>query len=129
MLKYVFDVEFYPNYFEVGFKEFNTDKYVFFEISDYQNDRDKLLNFLKSNHILIGFNSVHYDNLMLTAVIKHPTKTLEHLYKVNNAIINDDYEIVKHYKYKSFKSIDIDLYLYWSRMLRISKKISLKGLP
>lgn len=128
MSRYVFDVEFYPNYFEVGFKEFGKENYHFFEISEYTNDRDKLLNFLSEHHILIGFNSLHYDNLMLTGVIKHKKNVLENLKRLNDSIIGDNYEMLKDYKRKAFVSTDIDLYSYWSRMLRISKKISLKGL-
>lgn len=126
--RYVFDVELYPNYFEVGFKEFGKENYHFFEINEFTNDRDKLLQFLSTHHILIGFNSLHYDNIMLNAVIQHPENTLYHLIQVNNAIIGDNYEVVKKYKRKQFKSTDVDVYSYWSRMLRLSKKINLKGL-
>lgn len=128
MNKYIFDVEFYPNYFEVGFKEFGKNNYYFFEINDKVNDREKLIKFLSKQRILIGFNSIHYDNLMLNCVIKHKYNVLHQLQKLNDAIIMDDYTYKKTYNFKQFKSVDIDLYLYWSRMLRISKKISLKGL-
>lgn len=128
MTKYIFDVEFYPNYFEVGFKEFGKDNYHFFEINDKVNDREKLIKFLAKKHILIGFNSIHYDNLMLNCVIKHKYNLLHQLQKLNDAIISDDFTYKQTYKFKKFESVDIDLYSYWSRMLRISKKISLKGL-
>jgi hypothetical protein len=47
----------------------------------------------------------------------------------SDKIINDSYdEEIKQIKYLKTNWIDIDLFLYWSKMLRMSKKISLKSL-
>ena len=128
-MRLVSDVEFYPNYFEVGFKEFGKENYKFFEISEFKNERLDIIKYLQSDwHILITFNGLHYDNLMLNCVIRHGTDTLKYLEKLNNAIIGDDFDYYRNYKKKLFKSTDIDLYTYWSKMLRMSMKISLKGL-
>lgn len=128
MSRYSYDIEVYPNYILVGFKLFLKNTYHFFEISEYTNDRYDLINFLRENHILISFNGIHYDNVILNAIIKHPNNTLHEVKRVNDAIIRDDYESFKYYKKKLFPSTDVDLYLYWSKMLRLSMKISLKGL-
>ena len=121
-----YDIEVYPNYILVGFKEHLKPNYYFFEISEYVNNRKKLIEFLKPHHILISFNGVHYDNVILNAIIKNHTDTLRIVKAVNDAIIRDDYDNYKFYKKKTFKSTDVDLYLYWSKMLRLSMKISLK---
>lgn len=133
MERYVFDVELYINYFEVGFKEFGTDHFLFFELSEYHNDIDKLKRFLSKEHILISFNGIHYDNLILTKILEYQNEDvlmfLRKVKELSDNIISDNYEQIKYYKYnKGFKSLDVDLYLYWSKMLRLSKKLSLKGL-
>src|SRR5690606_18339281 len=46
---------------------------------------------------------------------------------ISDHIINDNYEGYKAYKW-GFPIPYIDIYLYWSKMLRISKKLSLKSL-
>ena len=52
---------------------------------------------------------------------------LQKLKEWSDYIINNDYwwndSELKKYKYHN-KWIDIDLYLYWSKMLRLSKKLS-----
>lgn len=56
---------------------------------------------------------------------------LQKLKEWSDHIIQNDFwwnnSELKKYKYQN-RWIDIDLYLYWSKMLRLSKKISLKGL-
>lgn len=56
---------------------------------------------------------------------------LQKLKEWSDYIINNDFwwndSELKKYKYQN-RWTDIDLYLYWSKMLRLSKKISLKGL-
>lgn len=137
MKKFIFDVELYPNYFEVGFKEFNKENIIQFEINEYKNDINNLIKFLNQPKlILIGFNSIHYDNLILNWIIQNKyliekeslISFLVKLKTFNDYIIDDKYDKIKQYKKKRFNSLDIDLFLYWSKMLRLSKKLSLKGL-
>jgi hypothetical protein len=133
MQRLIWDIEVYPNYVLVGYKSFKEKKYYFFEFSNYHNDIIKLKAFLKDESILIGFNSIHYDNLILSKILTTSTDNIElflrKIKETNDDIIRDDYDKIKHLKYnKAFKSHDIDLYSYWSKMLRLSKKISLKGL-
>lgn len=65
----VFDVESYPNYFLVGFRNIVNDKHIMFEHSpDCELDLDKL-RWLVWRCCLVGFNSDNYDILMLTAAL------------------------------------------------------------
>lgn len=52
------------------------------------------------------------------------------LKRFSDVVISDNFQDfeVKRVKYYKTNWIDIDLFLYWSKMLRISKKISLKSL-
>ncbi len=56
---------------------------------------------------------------------------LQKLKDWSDYIINNDFwwhdQELKKYKYQN-KWLDIDLFLYWSKLLRLSKKLSLKGL-
>lgn len=124
-MRLIFDVEVNLNFVLCGFKEFNTDNFWFFEYSERKDERHKLKSFVHNN-IIISFNGIHYDNLILNALIKK--ENFNQIQKLNDAIISDNYQYYKHYKYKNFKTIDVDLFLYWSKMLRLSKKISLKSL-
>jgi len=131
-MRITFDNELYPNFFLAGFKHWDKEEYVFFEISERKNQSKDLIKYLKQNLILISFNGIHYDNLLFNYIIlnkfKPTDQLLSGLVKLNKAIINDDYFNYKKFKRKRFTSIDVDLFLYWSKMLRLSKKISLKGL-
>lgn len=137
MKRYVFDIELYPNYLLVLFKEFRTDNWVEFELSEYVDNINELKSFLTTRHILISFNGLHYDNVLLNCLFsiyntkKFNTydKVLLELKRVSDDIIDDIYIGYSKYKYnKKFNSLDVDLMCYWSKMLRLSKKISLKGL-
>jgi len=136
--KVLFDIEVYKNYFCVGIENYVTKQKTFYEISEQTNDLHKIYNYFNTfNGFLISFNGIHYDNiiikymLMYGHLLKHLDsaeicKQLKHL---SDKIINDEYDDqIKKLKYFKTNWIDIDLFLYWSKMLRISKKISLKSL-
>lgn len=61
----IFDVESYPNYFEVGFKCTQTGKVFYFEDGFDQSVNRDLLGFVLFRFLLIGFNSRVYDLPML----------------------------------------------------------------
>lgn len=66
----IFDIECYKNYFLIGFKCIETQKYVEFEITpDSHFNLDKL-NWLVWNFRLIGFNSRNYDMTMLFLALR-----------------------------------------------------------
>ncbi len=136
--KILYDIEVYQNYFCVGIENYTTKQKTFYEISEQTNDLHKIYNYFNTfNGFLISFNGIHYDNiiikymLMYGHLLKHLDsaeicKQLKHL---SDKIINDEYDDqIKKLKYFKTNWIDIDLFLYWSKMLRISKKISLKSL-
>ena len=138
MNKVLYDIEIYSNYACWGFEDFITKERTFFEISEEQNQIKEIYDYL-NNHkgFLIGFNSIHYDNIVSKYIVQnyHKLKYLNYidicvqLKYLSDKIINDGYDDeIKQLKYAKVKWIDIDLFLYWSKMLRISKKISLKSL-
>jgi hypothetical protein len=57
----VFDVECYPNYFLIAFKCIETNKVIYFELTDSKDLDFELLWFVLLNFCLVGFNSINYD--------------------------------------------------------------------
>ncbi len=134
--KVICDVEVYPNCFLCGIQDVDTKEKIVWEISDRINEYDEVVKFFKEfNQYLISFNGIHYDNCIILYIIHNKIDNvdnyLQKLKEWSDYIINNDFwwndSELKKYKYQN-RWIDIDLYLYWSKMLRLSKKISLKGL-
>lgn len=138
MEKQLYDIEVYHNYFCVGFKNYVTKERTFYEISEERNDLDLIYKWFKNfNGFLISFNGIHYDNMIIKYLILNHSEyqkfnwlqVTESLKAFSDKIINDVFDDeIKQIKYTKVQWIDIDLYLYWSKMLRMSKKISLKSL-
>lgn len=137
-MKELYDLESYSNFFCVGIENFITQKKTYFEISEERNDLHLIYKwFYNYNGFLISFNGIHYDNMMIKYLI-HNYKTFCNLSwqeitlelkQFNDKIIHENNpEEIKYIKYMKQPWTDIDLYLYWSKGLRISKKISLKAL-
>lgn len=136
--KILYDIEVYANYFCVGIKNLITKEIRFFEISEEHNDIHKINAYFKEyNGFLISFNGIHYDNMVINYLLLHYNQLKDLNYNqicstlkfFSDKIISDVYDDeIKQIKYTKNKWIDIDLFLYWSKMLRISKKISLKSL-
>jgi len=133
----IYDIESYYNFFCLGIKDYETKQNGLWEISEEKNDIDAINNyFSKFNGFLISVNGIHYDNIVLKTLLKDYNYLKDkdylficgHLKKISDCIINDDYESIKEYKWYKTGWTDIDLFCYWSKMLRISKKISLKSL-
>lgn len=137
MNRWIYDVEVYRNIFTVTFKNYDTQKVIVFEISERKNQYCELIEFLKTNPFLIGFNCKYYDNIILNVLNKHYIQYKEernflvitsYLKDISEAlIVTEDYNVYKKYKY-NFPLKYIDLFLYWSKMLRQSKKLSLKSI-
>lgn len=134
--KVIIDVEVYNNVFLLGIQDVDTKEKKLWEISDRTNEYDQIVNFVNNfNQYMITFNGIHYDIPILLYITHNKlTNIEEYLQKLkewSDYIINNDFwwnnHDLKKYKYQK-QWIDIDLYLYWSKMLRLSKKISLKGL-
>jgi hypothetical protein len=131
------DIELYPNYFQVGIRDYVTKKAIKFEVDEKKDDRGKLYTFLVNYQgYLITFNGVHYDNVVLAYFVKEYKKLsklssielVRELKRFSNYVIADEHDTIKWYKWYKHPWINVDLFLYWARSLRISKKISLKSL-
>lgn len=139
MIKMLSDIESYKNYFCLGLKNYDTKEIIFYEISEERNELEQIYQFMINfKGFLITFNGLYYDETVLNHLVLNYEK-----YKYLNSIdicldlkyfsdkiINDQYddEEVKKAKWYKKPYISIDLFAYWSKMLRISKKISLKSL-
>ena len=75
---WVWDIEFYQNFFIVCFKRFpNGEDKIVFEISKRKDERKELIDFVKKKGVrLIGFNSVGYDYPVLHMLIENPEISL-----------------------------------------------------
>jgi hypothetical protein len=131
------DIELYPNYFQVGIKDYVNKKVYTFEIDETKDERNELFSFLTGyKGYMITFNGIHYDNVVLAYFVKNfrrlsslPSwELVRTLKRFSNEVINDNHEETKWYKWYKHCWTDIDLFLYWAKSIRISKKISLKSL-
>lgn len=138
MNKKLYDIEVYKNFFCVGIKDYITKEILFYEISEEKNDFELIYKyFTEYSGFLISFNGIHYDNMVIKYFISKyedykylnwSNITLDLKY-FSDKLINDTFDDeIKQIKYQKVPWIDIDLFLYWSKMLRMSKKISLKSL-
>jgi hypothetical protein len=60
------DIEVYPNYFQVGVKDFISKDIITFEVDDRKDERNQLFTFLTTyKGYMITFNGIHYDNVVL----------------------------------------------------------------
>lgn len=135
---WLLDIEVYPDLFFVGIKDFKNQTVKSYEISLRKDQRQELFKDLSSfQGFLVSFNGVHYDEVVLLYFLKNYKNLLkdanfaEFMYYIkdmSDAIIDEDWDKIQPFKY-AFKSwTSIDLFLYWSRGLRISKQLSLKAL-
>lgn len=136
----VYDIEVFPNFFCLNAKKLNENKWFRFKLDEFKtlSEIRVLDSFLRQKKIWIAFNQLHYDNVILNYILhnyqknldKNPLEFLSEIKQFNDLVIEDYYNEIKQYKYSNthFKGINIDLFLYWSKGLRISKKISLKAL-
>lgn len=139
---FVYDIECYSNFFSVIFKDLTTKEVITFEISCRKNQLENLVLFVNTKiKRLIGFNSKHFDNLLLMYCVRNFNKlkeldvtllNLELKLLTDQIIKNEEYSEImqtnkKLYAY-NLPFLSIDLFLYWSKMLRLSKKLSLKSI-
>jgi hypothetical protein len=134
--KILCDVEIYSNVFLCSIKDYDTKETTTWEISERMDESDKIrLYFNSFKGFLITFNGIHYDEPMLLFLMENKFKDWKDcttkLKGWSNHIINNDFwwkdYNLKKYKYQN-KWFSVDLFLYWSKMLRLSKKLSLKSL-
>jgi hypothetical protein len=134
-MRIVHDIECLPNFFSIAIVDYDSDREWSFEISERRNDIDRIVEFYKDVKIAIGFNSVHYDDIVINYLFKNYKKlkslsyleVTKQLKTISDYVVNDRYEDYKQYKY-NIRYTALDLYLYWSKLLRVSKKLSLKSI-
>jgi hypothetical protein len=123
----VYDIESWPNAFIVSFKE--DDEVHTFVVSPYRDDRAAFFRYTETvvGKELFGFNSWHYDSPLLWYTMSLKGKTVEEfcLLAKNRS---DELIIADKAPTKNWPWTDIDGFKYWSKMLRKSKRISLKSL-
>jgi len=113
--QFVFDIESYPNYFLIAFKNLSTGKIIYFEAHDNDvvpaADLAKL-EWLMKTFTLISFNGINYDIPIATlAIHKFSAARLK---EATNLIIQGDglgeplrpYEVYRKYKVKQLRDID-----------------------
>lgn len=128
------DIECFPTYFLLGIEDYKTGIKTSFELAEDIDQRQELYKYLDSyNGFWISFNGIHYDNMVLAYGQsnrwwpKEDWRTVcGKLKNYSDKIINSEDNFKE--KYFKWKFTNIDLFLYWSKGLRLSKKISLKGL-
>lgn len=127
---WLWDVEVFPNYFCVTFQNAETGQKHYYEVSSRRNDTVDLQLFLSFlSGYLVSFNGQDYDDIILSYWYQE-NPSLQELKAFSDSVINRNEEVYKYYKWlRCFRSLkSIDLFRYWSKMLRLSKKISLKSL-
>ena len=126
-MKYIFDLETYPNMFLASFKCIITNKYYEFEISDRKSDLTKLRRFLYQKGLkLIGFNNLNFDYPVLhNSILSDNTNwNANQIYKQVEIIINSEYSAIWD---NQVKIPQLDLYKIWHYDNR-NKSTSLKWL-
>jgi len=124
------DIETLKGCFTITFLDYDSDNYEQYVISERINQLQEIKEKLKKVTYFIGFNSIHFDSIVCNWLINQKEITPEKIYDVAQAVIEQDlyydrYRPYSKYKYNSPWQ-NIDLFMYWSKMLRLSKKMSLK---
>lgn len=126
----VIDIETLKGCFTITFLDYDSDNYEQYVISERINQLQEIKEKLKRVHYFIGFNNIHFDSIVCNWLINQKETSPEKIYEVAQAVIEQDeyydrYRPYSKYKYNS-PWINVDLFMYWSKMLRLSKKMSLK---
>ncbi len=127
---YGMDIESFPNFFCVTFQDYSTGQKHYYEVSSRIDQSEELRTFLSFlSGYLVSFNGQDYDDIILSYWYQENPSLVE-LKAFSDSVINRNEEAYKYYKWlRCFPSLkSIDLFRYWSKMLRLSKKISLKSL-
>ena len=127
---YIYDFEVTISFAEVSFLDYTSDKHYTFQFDDDvgKYERDALVTFIKDK-MLVGYNNLTFDNLLLNYCIKHPKVKASDLFKLADGIINGQktqdfnlYKVYKDYIHSDlYESIDL-MRLLFSKKLRCSLK-------
>ena len=83
---YVFDIEVYPNYFTVLFKNEN-DAFRFSFENIIETEKLENIRELIRGKVLIGWNNLEYDNPMMSFLLSGKVKTTQQLKNLSNELI------------------------------------------
>lgn len=126
-----YDNEVYPNFFSCAVADIDSNGVVLYEISERKNDIKKLKNDFRRFKYAVSWNGVHYDSVVLMKLFEYYDKNPKASYKeltkqayyVSSSIIDFEERIYVKPPWK-----EIDLFLYWSQLIRKAKKLSLKSM-
>jgi len=91
MKRYVFDFETYRNFCSVVYVDVDTKDIQTFIISENQNDKDKITEFVNRDILLIGYNSISYDAPLLRYITNYTGKDInEDLFKLSSRLIDEN---------------------------------------
>lgn len=113
-VRFVFDIESYPNYFLLALRPVGSEKVLIFEECtlpgiNYTFDRVKLA-WIFERVTVVGFNANHYDIPMATLACRGYSAPA--LHEASNMLIQlkmRPYEVLRHFKTKQLKTDCIDL--------------------
>ena len=128
---WVHDIEVFPNFFCTSIREIGTDKIITFEISDRKNQLKELQEFYKKREkeFIISFNGKDFDDFFINVILPVKTVTNKQLYNLGQYLIKmDKWWESKIKDFRHSKWFTVDLFRFWSKMLRLSKNLSLKSL-
>ncbi len=95
MTDHVWDIETYPNCFLLCIADYDKRKIKVFEISNRRDDRDLMLDHLrsiyKSKGRMVGFNSLGFDYPVLHYIIKNQDVSVKKIYQFANKVIQAGY--------------------------------------
>lgn len=110
-----------------------------FQVNEFRDDRGKIREYLRNySGFMLHFNGIKYDFAVLTYLDKNNyflsqdwqifcTKAKEFSDQLINS--EDDLFVYKYMNHPNFSKIThVDTYLFWAKLLRLSKKISLKAI-
>lgn len=110
-----------------------------FQVNEFRDDRGKIREYLRNySGFMLHFNGIKYDFAVLTYLDKNNyflsqdwqifcTKAKEFSDKIINS--EDELFVYKYMNHPNFSKIThVDTYLFWAKLLRLSKKISLKAI-
>jgi hypothetical protein len=91
-MKWVYDIETYPNVFTCAFEAVDAPVKLFYEVSPWRNDSSEFLAFLQSqaNSVMIGFNNVGFDYPVLHMIMKMGVVNPIIIYEKAQAVIESE---------------------------------------
>jgi hypothetical protein len=121
MIDYIYDIEFYPNFFCVNIRTPDNSFRKSYEISNRKDDRVEIIELLEQSDIrMIGFNNNHYDYPVLHYLLENPeTKLLNWFRWVQKNIFKDETFII-YESQRRVKQIDLFKINHYDNMARRS---------